>query len=472
MSRQLHMQLRLLILLGAIVLVLAACGGATAPTAAPPTSAPAAQPTSAPAQATTAPAQATTAPAQATSAPSASANGCAPSANGQAVVMWSPLTGPDGKFMTDLAARFTSENGMGITVTHLPQPEYTAKLQAAAAAGNLPEMSIIRYEDLAELVIRGVAKPWTPEVTAAIGDVQADFPADLWAAGEYDGQRYLLPLDVHPMVLYYNKDMFQAAGLPMPGATPMTKEQFETAVETLNKDGVAGISIGTAFQTSAWFQALIRQFGGAMANADGTQATYNSDAGVKALQYIADLRSKYSPGPSGAGDPEVKVFQQGKAAMVLHGPWHISDMEKLGFVGYAPMPQIGDNYAVWGGSHEMLLTTADPAKAAAAGCWMSWLSQNSLEWAKAGQVPIRQSVRTSSGLGTAAPPISAVAESAASVAVWPKVAGIVGALWGEGSEQAINAILLGEKTDIKAALDEAAARSNQIIADNAQKYQP
>lgn len=455
---QLKIRLSLLTLVGLLSLILAACGGTTLPTAAPSTSAPAAQ--------------ATTAPAGATTAPVANANGCAPIAANQSVTMWSPLTGPDGKFMSDLAARFTAENGMGITITHLPQPEYMAKLQAAAAAKNLPEMSIVHYENLAELVIRGVAQPWTPEVTAAIGDVQSDFPADLWAAGDYNGKRYLLPLDVHPLVLYYNKDMFKAAGLPEPGTTPMSKADFEKAVETLNKDGVAGISLGTTFQTSAWFQALIRQFGGTMANADGTKAAYNSDAGVKALQYIADMKKKYSPGPSGAGDPEVKVFQQGKAAMVIHGPWHITDMEKLGFVGYAPMPQIGDTYAVWGGSHEMVLTTTDAAKAAAAGCWMSWLSKNSLEWAKAGQVPIRKSVRESAELKTAAAPISAVAASAASVSVWPKIPGIVGALWGEGSEQAINAILLGQKTDIKAALDEAAVKTDKILEDNAVKYKP
>jgi multiple sugar transport system substrate-binding protein len=333
-------------------------------------------------------------------------------------------------------------------------------------------MSIIHYENLAELAIRGVAKPWTADVTATMGDIESDFPAELWAAGEYNGERYLLPLDVHPLVLYYNKDMFSAAGLPEPGTTPMSKADFENAIETLNKDGVAGISIGTGFQTSAWFQALIRQFGGTMANEDGTAATYNSDAGVQALQYIADLRSKYSPGPSGAGDPEVKVFQQGQAAMVIHGPWHITDMEKLGFVGYAPMPQIGDEYAVWGGSHEMVLTTDDPAKAAAAGCWMAWLSENSLEWAKAGQVPIRESVRNNPELATQAAPIAAVAESAASVSVWPQVPGIVGALWGEGSEQAINAVLLGQKTDLKAALDEAAVQTDKILADNAIKYAP
>ncbi len=56
--------------------------------------------------------------------------------------------------------------------------------------------------------------------------------------------------------------------------------------------------------------------------------------------------------------------------------------------------------------------------------------------------------------------------------MWPKVPGIVAALWAEGSEQAINAVLLGQKTDIKAALDEAAAKTDKILADNAEKYKP
>ncbi len=448
-----------------LALVAACGGGGTTQTGSQP---PAAAPTTAPAAKQAAPAGgATSAPA---SGGQAAAGTCPDTAKGQTVTMWSPLTGPDGTFMTALADRFSKENTQGIKVQHLPQPEYMTKLSAAAAAKNLPEMTVIHLENIPEAALRNVLKPMSPEVQAIIGDIKGDFPEQIWNNGEYKGQRYSVPLDVHPLVLYYNKDMFKAAGLPEPGAQPMSKADFEKAVETLNKNGVAGISIGTAFQTSALFQMLIRQYGGAMATEDGTKATFNSDAGVKALQYLADMKKKYSPQPSGAGDPEVKVFQQGKAAMVIHGPWHISDMEKLGFVGYAPVPQIGDKYAVWAGSHNLALTTDNPQKAAAAGCWISWLSKNSVEWAKAGQVPIRNSVRNSPELKTVAAPISMVIQEASAVAVWPKVPGIVDALWGNGSEPALNAVLLGQKTDIKAALDEAAAKSNQIIEQNKQKY--
>lgn len=467
MLRPRKIRLTLFILGCALALVLAACGGgAAAPTSAPPTSAPAVQATTAPSG------QATTAPSgQATSAPAANAGACPDGAKNQTVTMWSPLTGPDGNTMTDMANKFSAENGMGIKVSHVPQPDYIQKLNAAAAAKNLPEMTIVRAINIGEMAARNVLKPLTPDMLAIIGDVQSDFPPQFWGAGDYKGKHYTIPLDAQALVLYYNKDMFKAAGLPEPAIDkPMTKEEFEKAADTLNKNGVAGFSLGTGFQGAVLFQTFIRQFGGAVSNNEGTKATYNSDAGVQALQYVADLKKKYSPSVSGEGDPEVKVFQQGKAAMVIHGPWHISDMEKLGFVGYAPVPQIGNEYAVWGGSHQFALTTDDPAKQLAVACWISWASKNSAEWAKAGNVPVRNSVRSSDQLTTIAPPVASYAKSAADVILLTASPGLEGALWDQFGP-AIDSVLLGQQTDIKKALDDAAAKSDKVLADNAAKYQ-
>ena len=425
-------------------------------------------------------AAATSAPAAggaATSAPAAggtaSAGACSDAGKGQQITMWSPLTGPDGDEMTGLANKFSQENSLGIKVTHTAQPDYLQKLNTAAAGNSLPEMTVIRAGDIGEMAARNVLKPMSDAALTEAGGVdtlKGQFTDAVWKAGEVKGKRYTIPLDTHPLVLYYNKDLFQKAGITVPTDRPMTKEEFEKAVDALNKDGVAGVAIGTAFQTGAWFQALIREFGGDITNSDGTQATYNSDQGVQAATYIHDLKAKTTPQVNGAGDPEVKLFQQQKAAMVFHGPWHISDMVKLPFVGFAQMPQIGSTYSVWGNSHQLSMTTEDPAKQAAAGCWIGWLSQNSVQWAKAGQVPARKSARESSDLATVSPPVAAFAKEVEAVKFLPPVPGLEGALWGQGFEPALNAYLLGQSTDIKKGLDDAAAKSDQIIKDNAAKY--
>ena len=274
-----------------------------------------------------------------------------------------------------------------------------------------------------------------------------------------------LPLDVHPLIMFYNKELFAAAGVEEPGTEPWTREQFEDALAKLEGSGVTPLSLGTAFQAGALFQALIRQYGGALTDPEGKTATYNSDAGVKALEKIKELRDKYTPDIAGTGDPEVNFFKEGNVGMVFHGPWWISDLQKLEFVGFAPLPTIGDQPATWGGSHHLALTSEDPATQAAAALWIKWLSDNSMEWAKAGQVPARQSVRDDPALAEAAAPISRVAESANIVVILPQVPALEPAL-GDQFGPVIDAYLAGDVTDPAAALEEANARSQQVIDEN------
>ena len=411
-------------------------------------------------------------PTQPPAAPAGGTAECPAGVEGMALEMWSPFTGPDGDEMTALADRFSAENTCGVTVTHVAQPEYVQKLEAGAAAGQLPAMTAVRAINVAQLAARNVLKPFSPEAMAVIGeDIANDFPEDLWNVGIYNGERYSFPLDVHPLVMFYNKEMLAAAGVEEPGAAPWTREEFEDALAKLEASGVTPVSIGTAFQAAALWQALIRQYGGSLTDETGTTATYNSEAGVQALERIKELRDKYTPEVSGTGDPEVNVFKAGDAAITFHGPWWISDLQKLDFVGFAPLPTIGDQPATWGGSHQVGFTTDDPTTQAAGAVWIKWLSDNSMEWAKAGQVPARQSVRDNPGLAEAAAPISRVAESANIVVILPQVAALEPALWDQFGP-VIDAYLAGDVTDAAAALEEANAKSQQVMDENASTFAP
>lgn len=405
-----------------------------------------------------------------TGAPAGGTADCPAGVEGKAIEMWSPFTGPDGDEMTALADQFSSENPCNITVTHIAQPEYVQKLNAAAAAGQLPVMTAVRAINVAELAARNVLKPFSDEAMAVFGDnISSDFPEDLWNVGLYRGERYSFPLDVHPLVMFYNKDLFEAAGIEEPGAEPWTRQEFEDALAKLEASGVTPLSLGTNFQAEALWQALIRQYGGALTDEAGTTATYNSEAGVRALEQIKELRDKYTPDVSGTGDPEVNVFKQGNVGITFHGPWWISDLQKLDYVGFAPLPTIGDQPATWGGSHQLAFTTEDVSSQVAGAMWIKWLSENSMEWAKAGQVPARQSVRSNPALAQEAAPISQVAESANIVVILPQVPEIEGALWGQFGA-AINAYLAGDVADAATALQEANAKSQQVIDENIARY--
>ncbi len=298
----------------------------------------------------------------------ASSGTCSDVGKGQQITMWSPLTGPDGDEMTALANQFSQENSLGIKVTHTAQPDYLQKLNTAAAGNSLPDMTVICAGDIGEMAVRNVLKPMSTDALAEAGGadmLKGQFTEAVWNAGQVKDQRYTIPsIRIH-WCSTTTKICSRRPASPCQPIALMTKDEFEKAVDALNKDGIAGVSIGTAFQTGAWFQALIREFGGDITDANGTKATYNSDQGVQAATYIHDLKARTSPQVNGAGDPEVKLFQQQKAAMVFHGPWHISDMVKLPFVGFAQMPQIGGTYSVWGNSHQL---ADDDGGCAQAGC--------------------------------------------------------------------------------------------------------
>jgi len=386
--------------------------------------------------------------------------------DGVSIEMWSPFTGGDGDEMTGLADQFNKENTCGVTVTHVAQPEYVQKLEAGAAAGQLPAMTAVRAINVAQLAARNVLKPIGPEAMSVLGNnFGSDFPEALWKAGQFKDQQYSIPLDTHPLIMFYNKDLFEKAGIEPPGAEPWTSEQFNDALTKLEAINVTPVSIGTAFQAAALFQALIRQYGGSLTDPEGKTATYNSDAGVKALEKIKELRDKYTPDVSGTGDPEVNVFKQGNVGMTFHGPWWISDLQKLDFVGFAPLPTIGDQPATWGGSHQLALTTDDPTTQAAAAVWIKWLSDNSAGWAKAGQVPARQSVRNDPNLAIEAPPVSMVAASADMVQLPTQAAALEPALWDQFGP-VVDGYLAGDIKDPKAALDEAAAKSQAVMEEN------
>ena len=64
--------------------------------------------------------------------------------------------------------------------------------------------------------------------------------------------------------MFYNKEMFAAAGVEEPGTEPWTPEEFQAALDKLEASGVQPISIGDAFNGATLFQTFIRQFGGAL----------------------------------------------------------------------------------------------------------------------------------------------------------------------------------------------------------------
>jgi len=138
--------------------------------------------------------------------------------------------------------------------------------------------------------------------------------------------------------------------------------------------------------------------------------------------------------------------------------------------GVAPVPTIGDKPAVWASSHNFVVMRQqepDQNKLEAARVFISWFSEHSIDWAKSGQIPARNSVRESAAfqqLDTQ----STLAQQLPNVVFPPAVAGI-GDITTPTFETAVNQAVLGRKS-VRDALTEAAQTADQMLAENREKY--
>lgn len=388
-----------------------------------------------------------------------------------ALQFWNGFTGGDGAYMKKLVEQFNKEHeNISVTMQVIQWGEYYTKLPAAVNSGKGPEVAIMHVDSVATNAARKVIQP-LDDVAKALELSETDFAPIPWKAGIYEDKRFAIPLDVHPLGMFYNKDVMEKAGLD-PDNPPQDMNSYMDALDKLKAKGIAGHWASPfAFTGGLSLQSLISQYGGSMFNDDATEAVYNSDEAVKAFTWWQDLiKQGYSPAKM-AQDADFIALQNGQTAFNWNGIWSINTLKEKTDLqwGVAKIPNIGGKPAAWAGSHQFVLPTQkneDANKAQASRVFLNWISQQSIEWAAGGQVPARNSVRESNEFKEMKEQ-AVLAEQIDDLVFLPPVPGIGDA--GAEFDRAVNEITLGQK-DVKATLDQAATRATKILAANAKKY--
>ena len=381
---------------------------------------------------------------------------------------WNPFTGPDGPYMSRLVTSFNSSQS-NIKVQMTTQAEYPTKLDTAAASDTLPDIAIINEDQIATEAFRHIIRPMDAYLPQ-LGYSSSDFPALAWNISQVAGKRYAIPLSIVPLTMYYNADLLKKAGITSP---PKTAADFAAAAAAVTTGKQHGFQITAGFPVQQIFQQLLHQYGGSEFSTDGTQATWNSAAGVQALQWMKNAQSKYSA-PKLPVDADLNSFKSGTVGMIWNGIWQATNVTGQGvdFNGQAAAtPQIGTQPATWAGMASLALPVhkkgIDKCKDNAAVTFIKYLETNAVQWSGAGNVPAYNTVRNSSQL-KALPLQSALATAVENPVFPPAIPGVADAF--APLSDAVGAIMAGTSSDIKGTLDKAASRANQILAQNKQKY--
>lgn len=315
-----------------LALLLAACGGASEPGnqgagASTPTES-SAQPSASAGEAASSAPETTQASPSASAAPSAAA--AAPSASseggdtsGAAVTLryalWNQNQVPA---MEQIIAAFKESNpNIDVAIELTPFDQYWTKLEAAATGGSLPDLFWMNGPNFVKYASNEILMPLNDQI-AADGVDLTNYPQALVDLYTYEDTRYALPKDFDTIGLWYNKELFDAAGVAYPDDTWTWDSVREAAQQLTNAEqGVWGIAARMVNQEG--YYNTIYQNGGYVISPDKTASGYDQPATIEALQYWTDMIEQgFSPTQAQMTETNpLDLFQSGKVTMLYGGSW-------------------------------------------------------------------------------------------------------------------------------------------------------
>lgn len=228
----------------------------------------------------------------------------------------------------ELVDRFNnSQSEVLVQLTHVPSPaEYRMRLATEFAAGKPPDITLMNYRRIVEFAAGGLLEPIEPFLNNSDLIEKDDFYPVAIEAFTWGGELVCLPQNISSLVIYYNQDLFDEAGIPYPGDRWDWNSFRDTAVTlTQDKDGDGVIDqygLGTE-PTLFRLAPFVWQNGGPLVDdlERPARLTLTRPPSLAALQWFTDLHNKLHVVPGRveeAGQDSESRFLAGTTAMYLN----------------------------------------------------------------------------------------------------------------------------------------------------------
>ena len=234
------------------------------------------------------------------------------------VAEYSSLTGP---YFEDAAAAFEADNpGTDIQIEVVPWDVMLQRLTTDIAAGVNADLAIIGTRWLIDFVDEDIAAPLDGFMD---DEFRGRFIDVFLSPSVMDGQTFGLPIAASARAMYYNRDLFEQAGLDGP---PDTWEELVEAARAISDlgDDIAGFGMqGAAIETDVYFYYAFWAHGGALVEEDGTSGL-DGPAGIAAATLYKSMIDEglTQPGVTAFTREDVQnLFKQGRVGMMITAPF-------------------------------------------------------------------------------------------------------------------------------------------------------
>lgn len=244
------------------------------------------------------------------------------------ITFWNGWTGPDGETLKELVKEYNEKNQDNVTVEMdiMEFSSLTEKMATALASGTNPNLHL--GFATGEYAIDGQYIP-IDGIFDATDLEKSDFDEGILANCYYDGKLYGLPFQLTGTYMFWNKDLFEQAGLD-PDTPPATWEELAEFSAKIDKLGGNIIGGGYTFNDGGMLGSMMKSYGGNVVEEDGdggckaclTDSKY-IEGNKKALQTILDF-TKQSPSNTYSGVDYETSFLAGTCGMIIAGTWELA----------------------------------------------------------------------------------------------------------------------------------------------------
>ena len=225
-------------------------------------------------------------------------------------------SGGNEETLAKMVAAFEAENpNIKVEVETIGYDDYFTQMQTRVAGGTAPDCYELNIENFAAYANKGQLAEIRGVDVSGLNDTALN-------AFNVGGKQYGLPESFSNVVLIYNKDLFDKAGVAYP-TDDWTQADLQAAAEAIRALGDDIFGIWQPITYNEFFK-VVAQYGGALLNEDKTAFTINSAENLAAAQALIDrvLVSNVQPNAvqqGGMGDWD--MFMSGRLGMIPTGIW-------------------------------------------------------------------------------------------------------------------------------------------------------
>lgn len=230
-----------------------------------------------------------------------------------------------------------------VKLSHSEQYQYTERLLVGAAARSFPDIVHLDRTNLPLFVAKGLIEDLTPLMARDTAFSTRDILPPLLPSCIIGGRTYALPHNFSTLVLYYNKEHFDAEGIPYPDST-WTWDTLLAAARRLTRVDAKGAIVRYGCHLQIIYPALIAQNGGRILNEGLDSCVIGSPEAAGAIQFAVDLSEKYHVSWNMLAQNLLwdDMMAGGRLSMIANGrwaaPWYLRSLP-AGALEVAPLPR-------------------------------------------------------------------------------------------------------------------------------------